>query len=212
MGVRLELLNRIRGEQNAVLDVGCATGMNGRYLIENSVASEVVGIEQNLGMAEEAQKHLSKVIVGSVEERGVLNQALREGGYDYILLGDILEHLVDPWGMLKSTTELLCSNGKIILSIPNVQHIDTFIQLFIKGRWPYNERGIFDKTHLRWFTLKNIHELVEGAGLDIVELSRKYRYRDRQGSKFPFYGALLKRLFSNYYTFQYIVLCQQRLR
>lgn len=210
VGIRLDLLRFVHGNQNIILDIGCATGANGQYLLGNAMASEVVGIEENGSMAAEARQHLSQVVLGSIEDRKILARILRDGGYDYILLGDVLEHLVDPWKTLKHLVDLLSPNGKILLSVPNVQHIDVFIQLFLKGRWPYNERGIFDKTHLRWFTLKNVQELVDGAGLEITELTRKYRYRDRLGSKFPFYGAVLKRFLRNYYTFQYIVLCERR--
>ncbi len=87
-----------------------------------------------------------------------------------------------------------------------MQHVSALWQLAVKGYWPGNDRGIFDRTHLRVITRKNLLELVETAGLTTVRITRMFRFRDRIGSQFPAYGKLLKWAFPDYYTFQYIVL------
>lgn len=137
----------------------------------------------------------------------MLPQNLR---YDYIILGDVLEHLIDPWEVLHFLSGLLKSDGRIIISLPNVQHIDVLIHVFIRGVWPYNDRGIFDRTHFRWFTYKNMVQLVEHCGLSIITTDRNFRYRDKPGVRFPFYGILLKTLFKNLYTHQYVLVCKKR--
>lgn len=208
VGLRPDLLEYIRGDGNVVLDVGCATGENGRYLLENGLASKVVGVEKDKSMSDKAGNVLTNVIVGTIESDAAIAATKKEGPYDYILLGDVLEHLLEPTQVLRSLSGLLSASGKIVMSLPNVQHFDVFLHVFVKGYWPRNERGIFDKTHLRWFTLRNIYEMVDDAGLHVIELKRKYRYRDQQGSRFPFYGEILKSWFKNYYTFQYVLVCQ----
>jgi 2-polyprenyl-3-methyl-5-hydroxy-6-metoxy-1,4-benzoquinol methylase len=208
IGLRYDLIKHIKGSDLTIMDVGCATGSNGKYLLENNIGKAVHGIEYDYNMATIARQSYTDVQIGDIEKMDLLT--IYKGiQFDYILIGDILEHLKNPWNILLLLKECLKSDGKIIFSVPNFQHIDVFIHVFIKGIYPYNERGIFDKTHLRFFTWKNIEELVERSFLEIIKVDRNYRYRDNLKSKFPFYGKLLKHLFKNYYTFQYIVVCKK---
>ena len=207
IGLRDDLLKYIEGESLDILDVGCSTGVNGYFLKNNRIASTVIGIEYDKDMAMEAEKRIDKVIVGDLS---VLNIGLELSGYefDYIILGDVLEHLYDPWKILKNFTPLLRENGKIVISLPNIQHIETFIQVYIHSIWPYNERGIFDKTHLRFFTYRNIADLINKSGLNILKMERVFRFRDNN-SNFPkFTGNILKFFFPNLFTFQYVYLCE----
>jgi len=118
-----------------------------------------------------------------------------------------LEHLNNPLQVLKELKELLKSNGKIIISLPNIAHIELFIQIYIKGTWPKNERGIFDKTHLRWFTRKDVFELITASGLKLITYERKFRSRDAIGSKFSWKYKLLKIISKDLVTFQHIIVC-----
>lgn len=210
IGLRKDLLQFIPDSalNLSVLDVGCAVGSNGYYLKNIGSVSYVEGIELDKGMATEAAQKIDKVICGDLEDPETLKK-ISKRKFDYILLGDILEHLVNPWATLTYlSANHLAAEGKIIISIPNIQHVDVFIHVFLKGVWPHNERGIFDKTHLRFFTLRSIISLIEDASLRIEVLHRKFRYRDRIGSKFPIFSrGLLTKIFPNYFTFQYLVVC-----
>ncbi|HEX5152521.1 MAG TPA: class I SAM-dependent methyltransferase [Parafilimonas sp.] len=208
VGLRMDLLSNVEGEGKQVLDVGCATGANGKYLLDKNIASTVYGIEMDEKMAAEAGRHYKDVIVGNLDDHKIL-QPINTISFDLILLGDVLEHLDDPWKMLNDFANLLNRNGEIIISLPNIQHIDVWRHIYIKGTWPVNSRGIFDKTHKRFFTLKDIRKLVAGAGLQITEVKRNFRFRDAIGSRFPIYGPLLVRMFKNLYTFQYIIVCRR---
>lgn len=206
IGLRLDLLSEIEGNENIILDVGCATGTNGKYLIEKNKAQLIYGIEIDEAMASKAKAYYTDVLVTDLNNRDSIDN-FSIASFDYILAGDVLEHLDEPLIVLKKLTRLLKKGGKIIISLPNIQHIDVFIHLFIKGTWPQNSRGIFDRTHKRFFTINDISNLISNAGLKIYKIKRNFRYRDAVGSKFPFYGYLLKRFFSRYYTFQYIAVC-----
>lgn len=207
IGLRKDLLKYISGKNLCILDVGCATGVNGQWLKENKGVNFVAGIELDAKMAEKANRIYDKTIVGNLEELE-FPSLFSDYKFDYILLGDILEHLNNPWDVLKKLTHLLQPNGIVIISLPNIQHINTFYNLYIRGEWAYNERGIYDKTHLRWFTLKNIRNLIKYSNLHIVKLERKYRFRDALGSKFPLGTKLiLTQLFKNLFTFQYVIVC-----
>jgi 2-polyprenyl-3-methyl-5-hydroxy-6-metoxy-1,4-benzoquinol methylase len=203
IGIREDLLQHVKGVGLVILDVGCATGVNGQFLKDKKIAKEVIGIELDPLMAKEAHNKIDGVIVGNIENSSILQELIGKK-FDVILLGDVLEHLQDPWDVLKKLISFLSTNGRIIVSVPNIQHIELFINVYLKGEWPYNDRGIFDRTHLRWFTYKNIRKLEENCGLKIEKIERKFRFRDRRGAEFPLYGKVLRKLFPSIFTFQYI--------
>ena len=211
IGMREDIVKMVAGNGLNILDIGCANGATGRFLLEQQRAVRVVGVEYIPEMAEAAEKDLSAVICGSIEDETTWTAVEKQTQelYDYIFFGDVLEHLFDPWKTLERASTFLKPDGKIVVSLPNFQHIDVLIHIFIKGTFARNDRGIFDKTHLRFFTLRNMYELAETAGMKIVTFNRVFRFRDRLGSRFlPIHGHLLKWIFPNFYTFQYILLLE----
>jgi 2-polyprenyl-3-methyl-5-hydroxy-6-metoxy-1,4-benzoquinol methylase len=145
-----------------VLDVGCASG----YLAARLAARgcSVVGVEPDPASAAEAEAHCELVIVDSIDsERG---RAAIDGTFDYVLFGDVLEHLVDPWETLRFARTLLAPRGVAIVSIPNVAAWPVRLGL-LAGRFDYADLGLLDRTHLRFFTRRTAHELVRGAGFEI---------------------------------------------
>jgi 2-polyprenyl-3-methyl-5-hydroxy-6-metoxy-1,4-benzoquinol methylase len=209
VGLRHDILKYIEGEGNVIMDVGCANGVNGKYLIDNKNASEVYGIEYDPDMAAVATLKYTKVFQGNLDNSEFLKEIISNTTMcDYILFGDVLEHLNKPEIVLKELVKKLKCDGKVIISIPNVAHLETFIQIFIKGTWPKNSRGIFDETHLRWFTRKDAIQLIKKSGLDVIKYERKFRARDAIGSKFNLLYYLLKYLNRDWLTFQYIIYCR----
>jgi len=152
IGIRLDLERLISPESKFVLDVGCSTGTLGKRIKDKNNA-EVWGIEFSEEMAAEAACKIDKVFIGDATEI-IKNGSLNNAKFDVIIFGDVLEHLVDPWTTLRLASSYLKPDGYVITSIPNVRHIDTIYNLLIKGYWPYRERGIHDRTHLRFFTKK----------------------------------------------------------
>ena len=207
IGLRDDLIQYIHGTNKRILDIGCATGVNGHYLKDKKIAALVVGIEIDSDMAAQAKNFLDDVIIGNIEDINILDK-IEERKFDYILIGDVLEHLKDPWSLINRLAIMLDINGKFIISVPNIQHVELFISVYINGIWPHNNRGIFDRTHLRWFTYKNILQLEERCNIKIEKIDRIFRYRDSLESKFPFYGKLLKKFFPNLFTFQYVVVAK----
>lgn len=210
VGLRHELVSLITSENRniRVLDVGCSNGVNGEYLLNNKIASEVWGLEYSSEMAAVAKEKLTNVFVGDVEEMDF--DVIFDGvTFDYMVFGDVLEHLRDPVKVLSKLENYLNPGGGVIISVPNMQHVSALWELIVKGDWPANERGIFDKTHLRVFTRKVLIRLVTSIGFEVSSLDRRFRYRDEIGSKFPFYGRLLKTIFPDFYTFQYIILARK---
>jgi methionine biosynthesis protein MetW len=175
-GARPDLLALVPRDARRVLDVGCATGALGAALKAERPDRVVVGVEIDAEMAAIAEERLDDVVVQPVE------QALETFGdarFDCVVCGDVLEHLVDPWAVLRGLVTLLDEGGVVVASLPNVGHLDTLVHLLFRRRWPYRARGIHDETHLRFFALANVRELFGQAGLEIVELRRHYRLIDR---------------------------------
>lgn len=209
IGLRKDLIKHISKGDHCVLDVGCALGVNGKYLLENNYASKVVGVEYDNRMAVEASQYNSKIFCGDLNHSHFRTSILNQNyAFDYMLFGDVLEHLINPWEVLKELKSMLKPEGRIIISLPNIAHIELFVQVFIKGTWPRNDRGIFDKTHISWFTRKDAFNLAASAQLEIIQYERKLRARDAKGSKFTWKTKVLKRLNKDLVTFQHLLVCK----
>lgn len=208
IGLRPDMLKYITGKNLIVLDVGCATGENGRFLLKNRMASTVVGIEFNDIMAKKAEDSVTYVFQGDLNKSEFRKIIISNSPqYDYIIFGDILEHLLEPEEVLKDLIKQLKPSGKVIISLPNIAHIELFIQIYIKGIWPENQRGIFDRTHLRWFTRLNAFLMVENCGLQVINYQRNYRSRDALGSTFNWKYRIIKWINKDWVTFQHIIVC-----
>jgi methionine biosynthesis protein MetW len=143
-----------------VLDVGCAGGHLAAALTSRGCA--VVGVELD---ASAARARGLEVVAGSIDEDEV--RAQLPGDLDAVLCADVLEHLPRPEETLAFLVTLLRPGGRAILSLPNAGHW-TMRRAVLRGRFPQEEFGLFDRTHLRWFTLPSARALVEGAGLRVV--------------------------------------------
>lgn len=170
LGARPEVAELVPKEAKRVLDVGCGFGGFGRTLRARGVP-EIFGVELN----PQARSHLAGTYtdywIGDVEQIVIPPET---GEFDCIVFADVLEHLRDPWGTLARYVSRLAPGGSVVASIPNVRNIGLLFNLIVRGRWRYEESGLLDRTHLRFFTRKEILELFSGAGLE-VELVRENR-------------------------------------
>ena len=90
--------------------------------------------------------------------------------FDCIVFNDVLEHLVDPWAALRETRDRVSVGGSVVASMPNVRHRHVVRELVLRGRWDYAERGVLDKTHLRFFTRSSMLELFADTGYRIERI------------------------------------------
>jgi 2-polyprenyl-3-methyl-5-hydroxy-6-metoxy-1,4-benzoquinol methylase len=145
-----------------VLDLGCASG----YLAAAMAAlgCTVVGFERDPAEAELARRHCEEVIVGDVEAED--ERAAIPGGFDVVVMGDVLEHLADPWAVLRFVRGRLAPGGFALVSVPNVAAWPVRLGL-LRGRFEYADLGILDRTHLRFFTRETAHELARSSGFAV---------------------------------------------
>ncbi|QJD31430.1 methyltransferase domain-containing protein [Methylococcus geothermalis] len=164
---RPEIQHHIPPGPHRVLDVGCGEGIFGESIKQLGKAEEVVGIELDQYAAEAARSRLDRVICGDLETFDWDGLGLAKGAFDYVVCGDVLEHLKDPWDALRRLSTLLKENGRLIASIPNVRHWSVTLPLLFLGAWNYAPRGILDRTHLRFFTRRTACRMFMEAGLQI---------------------------------------------
>jgi SAM-dependent methyltransferase len=146
-----------------VLELGCATGYLSRWMGE--AGATVVGIELDAAAAEMAERWCERVIVGSLEEPEVWEQA--GCGYDAVVAAAVIEHLRDPLDALRRCRDALAPGGRIVVNLPNVAHWQERL-LHLRGRFDYEDYGIRDRTHLRFFTYRSALALFAEAGLRVA--------------------------------------------
>src|SRR5436190_713205 len=137
------------------------------------------GVGADPAYAARARERLDQVVEADLE---TLDPAPL-GRFDVLVAGDVLEHLQDPWTVLRRFAELVEPGGAVVVSLPNVRHWETVFAIAVQGRFPRRNEGVFDATHLRWFTLHDAWSLVEQAGLEVEEGERRIRYRGAGGAK-----------------------------
>lgn len=162
--VREEMLKYLPDTAKKILDVGCGNGAFASIVKQKNDA-EVWGIELMEEEAKAAVEVLDKVFVGGCEK---YIDDLPEYYFDVIYFNDVLEHLADPYSVLDTLKSKLAPNGVIISSLPNVRFYRTFSKVVFLKDWKYDEFGIMDKTHLRFFTGKSIRRMYEELGYEVV--------------------------------------------
>lgn len=162
---RPEMMAMIPTSCARLLDVGCGGGAFGQA-VKARLKSEVWGVEPEPKSAKLAESRIDRVFEGLFTE----DLDLPKDYFDCIVFNDVLEHILDPGQALVFAKTLLRKGGVVVSSIPNIGHFPTVFRLAIHGEFEYAERGILDKTHLRFFTRKSIRKMYETAGYRVDSL------------------------------------------
>jgi 2-polyprenyl-3-methyl-5-hydroxy-6-metoxy-1,4-benzoquinol methylase/glycosyltransferase involved in cell wall biosynthesis len=171
--INLDLLNRIPLSAQNVLEIGCGQGKLGGAFKGRQPLVKYFGVELMPEEAKIAATHLDAVVCANIElDHQIPKQFLTSKNadelFDALVLGDVLEHLQDPWKLLREAHQWMAPNSTCIVCIPNVGHWSV-VQQLLKGRFDYAEAGLLDKTHLRFFTLETAIEMLRQAGWTVVE-------------------------------------------
>lgn len=149
-----------------VLEVGCGDGATGRLAREAGKCDRYVGVELFPDAAEKARRHLHEVIVGDVETVAL---PWAPASFDALILSEVLEHLISPELALARLAPLVRPGGVVLASSPNVSHWRVVREL-LAGRFELADSGVFDRTHMRWFTPRSFRELFEDAGFEVMSV------------------------------------------
>lgn len=205
--VREDVASLVPDDATRILDVGCSNGALGQALKLRRSGRHVTGIEIDAGLAGEARRVLDVVVQGDLETTNVADALGSLAPFDCIVCADVLEHIRDPWGLLGELVRMLSSDGAMIIALPNIRHHSALGTIWLAGRFPRRTRGIFDGTHLRWFTWTESLEMLRGAGLEPDAVNHAIRIGDRGGGRLnrladrmlnPIAGTWLVREFFSY--------------
>ena len=197
---RPEVADLVPPQCRRVLEIGCGAGELGRLLKQRGCF--VAGVELVAEAAQAARRHLDQVVTADVETDCL---PFPPASFDAVIFADVLEHLIDPWRVLREAVGLLAPEGCVIASIPNVQNVDVLWRL-LRGRWDYRERGILDRGHMRFFTLNSIQSLFDQAELNLEQVGCRYRRTWLRESLCFLTGGRAR----GFYTRQYLVVGRKK--
>lgn len=167
--VREDIISQLNGPVGHILEVGaggCGTivEIKKRGLAREVTAAELFKIENSLQNSPLIDNFMTLDLNSQVN-------LLPDHKYEVIIAADVLEHLLDPWTVLRDLSKKLLPGGKMIISLPNIRNLKTMKSVFYSGSFAYVEEGVLDRTHLRFFCYRDMKRLIEGAGLSIDSVS-----------------------------------------
>jgi|LauGreSBDMM110SN_4_FD.fasta_scaffold11552_3 2-polyprenyl-3-methyl-5-hydroxy-6-metoxy-1,4-benzoquinol methylase len=165
--VNPDLLDKIPVTAKRVLEVGCGSARLGEAFKARSPDSQYFGIELFESAAKEAARVLDGVICANIEQDTSLALKLCRS-FDTLVFGDVLEHLQDPWKVLAELRQYIEPGGSCIACVPNVAHW-SLVSGLLQGNWEYQDSGLLDRTHLRFFTLDSAIQMLQKAGWTVVD-------------------------------------------
>lgn len=172
-GNRPEMMAFLPISIKCLLEIGCGQG-NFSTAVANDRKCETWGIEAAPEPAAAARRSLTKVLEGDFYDQIT---KLPPKKFDCVVMNDVLEHLPDTDRALALISEVMTDDGTLVLSVPNVRHFSTMWRYVCKGEWNYEDAGVLDRTHLRFFTVKSLAQTLRCAGF--VDISTQPINRDR---------------------------------
>ena len=162
--LREEMLKYVPADAKIILEIGCGDGTFSEHL-KRTQNIECWGIEYEPEQAAIAKTKMHKILVGDAL---VMINELPDSYFDAVICNDVLEHLLDPYTVLKNLKAKIKPNGLVISSLPNVRFFRNLSDLVFNKNWDYQDSGILDITHIRFFTTKSIVKMYENAGFEVV--------------------------------------------
>ena len=204
---RLDLIKLVPANPaNKILEIGAGGGDTLVEIKKLNLASEVIGVDlMPVPDSNQDNPLIDKFIVCDVEKTDL---PYSEGYFDIILLGDVVEHLFDPWSFLQKMSRLLKKDGIFIASLPNIRYYTAMYKVFFKGDFGYESDGLFDKTHFRFFCKKNIFDLFNTDQFKCTRIISRNRLLGLKGKK-ELFDILTFRVFEEFFARQYIVVSKK---
>ncbi|MBN1914150.1 MAG: class I SAM-dependent methyltransferase [Candidatus Omnitrophica bacterium] len=205
----LKIVEFVKENHKKILDVGCGTGGNAQLIKKKFPHAVIDGITISKRESGECLKHMRNLYIIDINTEW---PGFTDCKYDLILFSHILEHTVSPKDIIGRFSGLLSECGQILIAVPNFMNWKTRFEL-LKGRFRYTDEGIFDFTHLRFFTFYTVKELLVDErfktdkfysdGHFPLGILRKRIFRKRLCS---FIDAAFLKFFPNIFASQFILL------
>jgi SAM-dependent methyltransferase len=204
-----DLLGLLPEAARRVVEVGCSSGALAREYKQLNPACHYLGIEIVTEYAQLARRHCDCVLELDVESLDRDRVAGLEA--DCWIFGDSLEHLRDPWELLRRIRASIPPDGNIVACIPNAQHWSVQARLAC-GELRYEEQGLLDRTHLRWFTRITIFEMFRQCGFKVSDARGRTLHEPERDRFLPpiemmarTLGANVEQALADATVFQYVV-------
>jgi len=175
------LLEFIPTNSKKLIEIGCSSGALAREFKAIAPNCDYLGVEIDAGYADLAKRYCDRSIVLNLES-ATDDFWEEQSDRDCWIFGDVLEHFQDPWAILKRIRKIIPKSGCVVACIPNAQHWSLQAKLSI-GDFRYENMGLLDKTHLRWFTRQTLIEMFDQTGFQI-ENGRPLIYEDKNKDVF----------------------------
>lgn len=198
--VRTDVFDLLPDHASRVLEIGCGTGDTLAQLKAAGRCEWAAGVELFPSAAAVARERLDEAYEGNIEDMAL---GIEPDSIDVILCLDVLEHLLDPWSVIRKLDPLLKPGGILIASIPNVRHFKVIGPLILRGRWDYVDSGLLDRTHVRFFVRQSAIDLVECSGLKVDAV--KANGAPVPGSWLSLLNRLTLSVFQGFLDFQYLI-------
>jgi len=157
---------RMVGQNKRVLEVGAGPGSITRHLHGHGGCA-VTAVELDAEAIKLLSPYCNKVYQANLNDPDWPQLLSAEEGFDVVVAADVLEHLYDPWATLELMTRFVNEDGCLIISLPHVGH-SSIAACLLQEDFEYRDWGLLDRTHIRFFGIKNIQDLFEDAGLKII--------------------------------------------
>jgi 2-polyprenyl-3-methyl-5-hydroxy-6-metoxy-1,4-benzoquinol methylase len=162
-----DVLDLMPKNAQRIVEVGCSSGALATAYLQRSPKCEYIGIELEPEYAEVARSVCAEVMVDDIEK---MDERIFKSLFpaNCWVFADVLEHLYDPWAVLRRLRGSMTATESVVACIPNAQHW-SFQARLNSGLFKYEDDGLFDRTHIRWFTKTTIGELFQSSGFRIAE-------------------------------------------
>lgn len=180
------------GKEKIVLEIGSSTGYMTKAFLENLCIVDVV--ENNREAVKKIPKGVRKKFEQNIEDNKMINSLAKD--YDFIILADVLEHLVDPEKTLKNLSKIANNKTSLLISLPNIASWIIRKQLFFKGDFEYQKEGPLDKTHLHFYTVNTLPKLLSENSWKVEKIVGTITRLpfEESLSRLPLIGLILKKI------------------
>ena len=204
--IRMPLLELIplENRNGSILEIGAGAGDTLIYAKKNGYAKTIYGVELvEIKDSTQQSDKFEQFDIGNIEN---MKLSYSDEKFDVIIMGDVLEHLVDPYKIVFNLKKYLKKDGVFIASIPNVRNLKTFKNIYLRGTFKYDDEGIFDRTHLRFFTKKNMIDLFEDNGYKVKKVKSNLSFK--KGSV-AFKNKVTFGVFEEFLSKQYFIVAKK---
>lgn len=201
--VRDYILDLIPADGAVIGSIGCGWGRTEQVLVERG--RQVHGVDISEEAVAVAKTRLTTARVIAPDDA----RPFAPGSLDGLILADVIEHLPLAWDRLADYAEMVRPGGWVVISVPNMRHVEVLARLAVGGDWVEDAVGIYDRTHVQFMTHRRLTRWCTRAGLRVDRWSDNYDYRFVRRNVYRTLNLATARLFRSFFVFEILALCRK---